>query len=144
MPLKLDTIDIAVLRSLLADGRKSFRQISRETKISTPTVKARYERLIKIGLVKAVVPLIDTGMLENKTSKQLDLVRQKALQNHKIKIDDEMLVKMSCDYCEGPVHEKPHILKVGNFERFFCCPSCRTLYKEKYKYKIQSLSATPI
>lgn len=144
MPLKLDTIDIAVLRSLLADGRKSFRQISRETKISTPTVKARYERLVKIGLVKAVVPLIDTGMLENKTSKQLDLVRQKALQNHKIKIDDEMLVKMSCDYCEGPVHEKPHILKVGNFERFFCCPSCRTLYKEKYKYKIQSLSATPI
>lgn len=144
MPLRLDTIDIAVLRSLLADGRKSFRQISRETKISTPTVKARYERLVKIGLVKAVVPLIDTGMLENKTSKQLDLVRQKTLHNHKIKVDDEMLVKMSCDYCEGPVHEKPHILKVGNFERFFCCPSCRTLYKEKYKYKIQSLSTTPI
>lgn len=144
MPLRLDTIDIAVLRSLLADGRKSFRQISREIKISTPTVKARYERLVRIGLVKAVVPLIDTGMLENKTSKQLDLVRQKALHNHKIKIDDEMLVKMSCDYCEGPVHEKPHILKVGNFERFFCCPSCRTLYKEKYKYKIQSLSEATI
>jgi Lrp/AsnC family leucine-responsive transcriptional regulator len=144
MPLRLDTIDIAVLRSLLADGRKSFRQISRETKISTPTVKARYERLVRIGLIKAVVPFIDTGMLENKTSKQLDLVRQKALHNHRIKIDDEMLVKMSCDYCEGPVHEKPHILKVGNFERFFCCPSCRTLYKEKYKYKIQSLSAASI
>lgn len=144
MPFKLDEIDIAVLKSLLADGRKSFRQISRETKISTPTVKARYERLLQIGLIKAVVPIIDTGLLENKTSKKLDLVRHKTIHNHKIKIDDGMLVKMSCDYCKGPVHEKPHILKVGNFERFFCCSSCRTLYKEKYKYKIQSISSAPI
>ncbi|MFY9300271.1 MAG: winged helix-turn-helix transcriptional regulator [Candidatus Nitrosotenuis sp.] len=142
MPFRLDTIDVAVLQSLLADGRKSFRQISRETKISTPTVKARYERLVRIGLIKAVVPVIDTGLLEKGTSKKLDYVRQKAIHNHKVRIDDEMLVKMSCDYCEGPVHEKPHILKVGNFERFFCCPSCRSLYKEKYKYRIQSLSTT--
>ncbi|CAE6486375.1 MAG: winged helix-turn-helix transcriptional regulator [Candidatus Nitrosotenuis sp.] len=144
MPFRLDTIDVAVLQSLLADGRKSFRQISRETKISTPTVKARYERLVRIGLIKAVVPLIDTGLLEKNTVKKLDYVRQKAIHNHSVKFDKDMLVKMACDYCEGPVHEKPHILKVGNFERFFCCPSCRTLYKEKYKYKIQSLSAASV
>ncbi len=30
MPFKLDDIDIAMLESLLKDGRKSFRQISRE------------------------------------------------------------------------------------------------------------------
>lgn len=144
MPFRLDTIDVAVLKSLLADGRKSFRQISRETKISTPTVKARYDRLMQIGLIKAVVPIIDTGMLENKTSKKLDEARKKILHIHKIKIDDDVLVKMSCDYCEGPIHEKPPILKVGNFERFFCCPSCRTLYKEKYKYKIRSLSSASI
>ena len=142
MPFKLDKIDIDVLQSLIADGRKSFRQISREIKVSTPTVKVRYERLVRIGLIKAVVPLIDTGMLENKTSERLDNIRQKAIHHHKIKIDKDMLVKMSCDYCKGPVHEKPSILKFGNFERFFCCSSCRTLYKEKYKYKIQSLSAS--
>jgi len=33
MPLSLDEIDVSILRSLLEDGRKSFRQISRETGI---------------------------------------------------------------------------------------------------------------
>jgi Lrp/AsnC family leucine-responsive transcriptional regulator len=31
---------------------KSFRQISRETGITTPTVKARFERLVNIGFIK--------------------------------------------------------------------------------------------
>ncbi len=45
MPFQPDDIDIAIIESLIKDGRKSFRQISREIKISTPTVQARYERL---------------------------------------------------------------------------------------------------
>ncbi|MGI0003924.1 MAG: AsnC family transcriptional regulator, partial [Candidatus Nitrosotenuis sp.] len=52
MPFKLDDVDVAILESLIKDGRKSFRQISREIKVSTPTVQARYERLVNIGLVK--------------------------------------------------------------------------------------------
>ena len=40
MPLQLDDYDVSILRSLLKDGRKSFREISRETGITTPTVKA--------------------------------------------------------------------------------------------------------
>ena len=46
MPLSLDEIDVSILNSILEDGRKSFRQISRDTGITTPTVKARYERLV--------------------------------------------------------------------------------------------------
>ena len=41
------------------DVRKSFRAISREIKVSTPTVKSRYERPVNIGLIKAVKPEID-------------------------------------------------------------------------------------
>ncbi|MGH9974472.1 MAG: AsnC family transcriptional regulator, partial [Nitrososphaeraceae archaeon] len=37
MQIHLDPIDILIIKSLLKDGRKSFRQISRETGISTPT-----------------------------------------------------------------------------------------------------------
>jgi len=114
--------------------------ISREAKISTPTVQARYERLVNIGLVKAVLPIIDTGMLEGKTGTRLDNIRSRAIKHHDVKISKDMLVKMSCDFCQGPVHEKPNILKFGNFERFFCCTSCRTLYKEKYKGRIESIS----
>jgi len=140
MPFKLDDIDYAVLESLVKDGRKSFRQISREIKISTPTVKARYERLVNMGLIKAVLPIIDLGMLENKTSTRLDNIRSKAIKNHDIKINKNMLVNMSCDYCEGPVQGRPSILKFGNLERFFCCTSCRGLYKEKYRGRIEKIS----
>lgn len=140
MPFILDNIDIALLESLIKDGRKSFRQISREIKVSTPTVKARYERLVNIGLIKAVSPVLDLGMLENKASTKLDHIRSKAIKGHGIKLDKNMFVRMSCDYCKGPVHEKPSILKFANLERFFCCTSCKTLYKEKYKGRIESLS----
>ncbi|HXG14046.1 MAG TPA: AsnC family transcriptional regulator [Candidatus Nitrosotenuis sp.] len=140
MPFKLDDIDVAILESLIKDGRKSFRQISREIKVSTPTVQARYERLVNIGLIKGVLPQIDLGMLEGKTGAKLDSVRSKALKHHDIKLSKDMLVKMSCDFCEGPVSHKPTVLKFGAFERFFCCTSCRTLYKEKYKGRIESLS----
>jgi DNA-binding Lrp family transcriptional regulator len=65
MPLHLDNNDIAIIKSLLKDGRKSFRQISRETGITTPTVKARFERLVNIGFIKGVLPVFDFGKANN-------------------------------------------------------------------------------
>jgi len=140
VPFQLDDLDIAILESLIKDGRKSFRQISREVKASTPTVKARYERLVNVGLIKTVSPILDLGKLEGRTGARLENIRTKAIKYHYIKITKNMLVKMTCDYCKGPVSEKPHILKFANFERFFCCTSCRGLYKEKYKGRIEKLS----
>lgn len=140
MPFRLDEIDQTLLESLIKDGRKSFRQISREIKVSTPTVKARYVRLVNMGLIKAVSPVLDLGMLENKTSSKLDHLRLQTIKSHNIKLDKNMIVKMSCDYCKGPVHGRPSILKFANLERFFCCTSCRTLYRQKYKGRIESLS----
>jgi DNA-binding Lrp family transcriptional regulator len=139
MPLKLDDIDLALLESLIKDGRKSFRQISREIKVSTPTVKARYERLVNVGLIKAVTLNLDLGKLETKTSLRLDQIRDKTIKSHHIKLDKGMLVKLSCDYCKGPVHGKLNILKFANFERFFCCTSCKSLYKEKHRGRIEAL-----
>jgi len=55
LPLYLDNNDIAIIKSLLKDGRKSFRKISRETGVTTPTVKARFERLVNIGFIKGVL-----------------------------------------------------------------------------------------
>lgn len=47
------------MKPLLKDGRKSFRQISRETGVSTPTVKARFDKLVNIGVIKSVSPVLD-------------------------------------------------------------------------------------
>lgn len=140
MPFQPDDIDIAIIESLIKDGRKSFRQISREIKISTPTVQARYERLVNVGLIKSISPVIDLGMLENKTEKRLENIKTKSTKKHDVKITKNMILKMTCDLCKGPISDKPHVLKIANFERFFCCTSCRTLYKEKYKGRIESLS----
>ena len=140
MPFRLDDIDLALLESLIKDGRKSFRQISREIKVSTPTVKTRYERLVNIGLIKAVSPVLDLGKLEDRTRARLDHIRLKAIKGHDIKLGKEVLVKLTCDYCKGPVEGKPSILKFANLERFFCCASCKSLYREKYKGRIESLS----
>src|ERR687885_96353 len=64
MPLQLDDYDVSILRSLLKDGRKSFREISRETGITTPTVKARFTRLVNVGFIKSVSPIFDLSIVE--------------------------------------------------------------------------------
>jgi DNA-binding Lrp family transcriptional regulator len=137
MPYQLDDIDVAIIQSLIQDGRKSFRQISREIKVSTPTVQARYERLVNVGLIKSVSPILDHGLLEPKVEKQLDTAKTKP---RPTKITKNMILNMTCDLCNGPISGKPHPLKVGDFERFFCCTTCRATYKEKYKGRIESIN----
>src|ERR671938_1646861 len=76
MPLQLDDYDVSILRSLLKDGRKSFREISRETGITTPTVKARFARLVNVGFIKSVSPIFDTSLVENKNILKPELDKQ--------------------------------------------------------------------
>ena len=140
MPVQLDDADVAILKSLMADGRKSFRAISREIGISTPTVKARYERLVNIGLIKAVKPEIDLSKIDKKSKDEFDTLH--VLKNQKkhfhLRVDG-LKVKLKCDLCGGPVHGKPKVLKFANFERFFCCVQCRASYKDKHGGRIEML-----
>ena len=75
MTILLTGNDIAIIRALLKDGRKSFRQISREIGVITPTVKSRFMRLINMGIIKSISPILDVDKLtnvENKTEKQVE------------------------------------------------------------------------
>jgi len=161
MPLNLDEIDVSILNSILEDGRKSFRQISRETGITTPTVKARYERLINVGFIKGVLPVFDFEKVESSEGEknfiQLESFKEnvkkrknvrKSNQNstlkdeiHEIqkKISSGLAINIVCDFCEGPVHGKPKVLKFANIERFFCCISCKSGYNQKYHGRIESI-----
>ena len=71
MAHELDDIDIGIVTLLQQDGRKSFRQISRELGISTPTVQARYQRLVNIGLIKSISPIIDSTNILNEHKEKL-------------------------------------------------------------------------
>lgn len=136
MPHDLDKVDIAILNLLMEDGRKSFRQIGKEIKVTTPTVQARYRRLVNLGFIKSVSPVLDLSKLDKKSKKQIKQSDYKTLP----KLDENYRIKITCDYCDGPVMAKPTVLKFANLERFFCCSSCKMLYKEKYGGRIKSLS----
>ncbi|HKU48415.1 MAG TPA: AsnC family transcriptional regulator [Nitrososphaera sp.] len=145
MPVDLDETDVAVLKSLMEDGRKSFRAISREIKVSTPTVKSRYERLVNIGLIKSVKPEIDLSKIGSKkktnqffTSDTIQRLEEQKKHFH-VKVDDNLTVKMKCEYCGGPINGKPKVLEFANFQRFFCCIGCRNHYKEKHAGRIESI-----
>jgi DNA-binding Lrp family transcriptional regulator len=139
----LDNTDVAILKSLMEDGRKSFRAISREIKVSTPTVKSRYERLVNMGLIKAVKPEIDLSKVDRDKKNQFfgeETIKQleKQKKHFHVKLEN-MRVKMQCEYCGGPIHAKPKVLQFANFERFFCCIGCRNNYREKHAGRIQSI-----
>ncbi len=162
MPLHLDKIDIEIIKSLVQDGRKSFRQISRETKITTPTVKARFERLVNVGFIKGVIPLFDFNQIDKDEEDNLtqiqsiknDITTKKEeeegnnanedifkLETDKIKtgITRGLAIKMVCNFCDGPISGKPKVLKFADIERFFCCVSCKSGYSEKYRGRIESI-----
>jgi Lrp/AsnC family leucine-responsive transcriptional regulator len=122
----------------MADGRKSFRAISREIKKSTPTVKARYERLVNMGLIKSVRPEIDLTKIDRKSEVGGALQELKKQKHFRLQVDN-LKVKLMCDFCGGPVHGKPKVLKFASLERFFCCTQCRASYKEKHGGRIEML-----
>ncbi|MGI0015103.1 MAG: Lrp/AsnC ligand binding domain-containing protein [Nitrososphaera sp.] len=66
--MHLDKIDIAIINSLMQDGRKSFRQIARETKVSTPTVESRFSRMKGSGMIRNVVPVFNPDRIESQMS----------------------------------------------------------------------------
>ena len=63
--MKLDSIDISILKELNKDGRASFRQIARRTLLSTPTVSNRFERMNRAGLIKKFTPVYNLDAMEN-------------------------------------------------------------------------------
>lgn len=126
----------------MQDGRKSFRAISREIKVSTPTVKSRYERLVNMGLIKSVKPEIDLSKIGSKKSQVFghDAIKQLEEQRKHFHVKlDNMTVKMQCEYCGGPIHGKPKVLEFADFQRFFCCMGCKNHYREKHAGRIESI-----
>ena len=163
MPLQLDDYDVSILKSLLKDGRKSFREISRETGITTLTVKARFARLVNVGFIKSVSPIFDSSLIENENILRPELGKQQngsvgdkvtenqnegnsnnnkqlsQQQSNRFKIKKGLKIKLNCEFCKGPILAGPHVYKFANYERFFCCTGCMSGYKKKYAGRIESI-----
>lgn len=154
LTITLTNTDIAVLRSLFDDGRKSFRQISKEIGVTTPTVKARFSRLVDMGVIKSVSPILDLNRLrisKKKNGKDFEIdslikyqeyVTQQLLQTKKdiqSSSHNEISLNVKCDHCKTSITNRMYTLKFDEHERFFCCDACRKEYKEKYGSRINAI-----
>jgi len=155
--ITLTDTDIAVLRSLFDNGRKSFRQISKEIGVTTPTVKARFNRLLDMGVIRSVSPILDLDKLRISKEKKDDnndfkidnlikyqeYVTQQLLQTKKdIELsssNDGISLNVKCDHCKTSITNRMYTLKFGEHERFFCCDACRNAYNEKYGSRINAI-----
>jgi DNA-binding Lrp family transcriptional regulator len=204
---KLDNTDIAIVKALIQDGRKSFRQIAREIKVSTPTVEARFSRLKALRIIKNIQPIFDIEKIDGQMSALVfvktnlsqstdianklasiaqvrgvykmtgeyniiikvimthhpeyleEFIRTKIANIEGIKsasyqmitktikddqsipvIKEGIFLKIKCDYCDNDIFKDTKTMRVGQYERYFCCNSCLTLYKQKYKTKIETMS----
>ena len=63
--MKLDPIDLIILKELSEDGRASLRQIAKKSSLSTPTVSSRFERMKRAGLIQKFVPVFDLNASDN-------------------------------------------------------------------------------
>lgn len=119
------------------DGRKSFRKIAKEVSVSTPTVKARYHRLVNLGLIKSISPILDMSKVIKQT--HIQITNKPIPKKTSSNIVSGFQINVTCAYCKGNVFEMPKVLKFGEYERFFCCASCKTLYERKYGRRINSI-----
>jgi DNA-binding Lrp family transcriptional regulator len=206
MQASLDKIDTLVINSLMQDGRKSFRQIAREIGVSTPTVESHFSRMMGVGIIKNIVPILNSERLEKQTSAFVylkidhpsqtliianqisaineiknvylltgeynlmfkvitdkaehveELVRTKIAiikgvisstiqvvtrtikESQSVTIKEGIPFTIKCDYCNNDIVKNSKTFQVGGYERNFCCSSCLTLYKQKYKGRINALS----
>ena len=206
MHTNLDRIDTLIINSLMLDGRKSFRQIAREIGVSTPTVESHFSRMMGVGIIKNIMPILDSERIEKQTSAFVylkidhpsqtlivanqissineiknvylltgeynlmfkvitdkpehveELVRTKISiikgvlssiiqvvtrtikESQNVSIKEGIPITIKCDYCNNDIVKNSKIFQVGGYERNFCCGSCLTLYKQKYKGRIDALS----
>src|SRR5207244_12493564 len=120
LPEQRDNTCMSILRSLKEDGRKSYRAISREINISTPTVKARYERLVNMGLIKSVKPEIDMSKVDKKNKDELGgtLESLKKQKKHFHIYIEGLKINLKCELCGGAVTGKPKVLKLSGLQGF--------------------------
>ncbi len=61
--VKIDEVDIKILRELQEDARKSLKEISEKVGVAEGTVYNRINKMKKLGLIKKFIPVVDYSIL---------------------------------------------------------------------------------
>jgi Lrp/AsnC family leucine-responsive transcriptional regulator len=100
---------------------------------------------VNVGFLKSISPVFDFYKInlnsispEIKKNVQMELnFREHNVYDKWVKKDLEF--RLECDFCEAPISGKTHVMKFANIERFFCCNTCKTSYKDKYSGRIEAI-----
>ncbi len=112
-----------------------------------------------MGFIKGVISVLDFEKveskekdliqlqgLEEKTKRRTNIGRNPPNSNLEKEMDEiekriatGLAISVVCNFCDGPIHGKPRILKFADIEQFFCCTSCKSGYSEKYRGRIKSI-----
>ncbi len=80
------------------------------------------------------------SVIDGVKSVSSQLITRAVKDEQNIIVKPGLAVNLACNYCRGEIPKEPKTLRFGEYERYFCCGSCLTLYKEKYKGRIRALS----
>jgi len=80
------------------------------------------------------------SVIDGVKSVSSQLITRVVKDEQNIVVKPGIAMNLTCNYCRGEIPKEPKILRFGEYERYFCCKSCLTLYKEKYRHRIKALS----
>jgi Lrp/AsnC family leucine-responsive transcriptional regulator len=92
---------------------------------------------VNVGFIQRVVPVIDFGRIA-KVNANFEIQAENNKHPFK-KIKKGIQIILDCDFCHGIIAGSPQVFKFANYERFFCCTSCKFEYKRKYGGRIQAI-----
>jgi DNA-binding Lrp family transcriptional regulator len=78
--------------------------------------------------------------IEGINSISYQIITRTVKDSQSISIEEEMFLKLKCDFCDADITKKARRLEVDNQQRYFCCNSCLVLYKQKYKGRIEAIN----
>jgi DNA-binding Lrp family transcriptional regulator len=80
------------------------------------------------------------SIIEGVKSASYQIITRIIKDDHSFPIKEGISLKVKCVYCYNEIMHSAKVLKVGQYERHFCCNSCLILYKQKYKGRIEAAS----
>ena len=83
----MDEVDLKILRLLLEDARKSYREIAKELGLSVATVHNRVKKMQAEGVIKGFAPIIDHSKLGFDLTA---LILLQAEGSHLIEVEEEV------------------------------------------------------
>ncbi|MFC7114490.1 Lrp/AsnC family transcriptional regulator [Natronoarchaeum sp. GCM10025703] len=71
--MPLDDTDAEILRLLIEDASRSYREIGEEVDLTAPSVSDRVERLRELGVLERFTVAVDQSMFANSAARLVDV-----------------------------------------------------------------------